>query len=160
MANLADAGMAFPADPAAVVIVGVASLADAGMVTVGVTDLADAGMTFLANPLGAVTIGVTSLAIAGLVTIGVTDLANAGAASLAAPADIADGVVTDWYVPAQVGTVDIPVMKGGIVRDDLSVAGLECDGGVVSCGDRMLPAVWCREMTQIRNALGCQYVNC
>ena len=38
--DLADAGMAFLADPAGAVTVGVASLADAGMVTVGVTDLA------------------------------------------------------------------------------------------------------------------------
>ena len=41
--DLADAGMAFPADPAGAVTVVVASLADAGMVTVGVTDLADSG---------------------------------------------------------------------------------------------------------------------
>ena len=40
-ASLADAGMAFLADPAGVVTVGVASLADAGMVIIGVTDLAD-----------------------------------------------------------------------------------------------------------------------
>ena len=50
-ASLADAGMAFPADPAGVVNVGVASLADAGMVTVGVTDLADVGAVSLAAPL-------------------------------------------------------------------------------------------------------------
>ena len=41
--------MAFPADSAGVVTVGVASLADAGMVTVGVTDLADA--VSLASPI-------------------------------------------------------------------------------------------------------------
>ena len=50
-ASLADAGMAFPADPAGVVTVGVASLADAGVVTVDVTDLADAGAASLAAPL-------------------------------------------------------------------------------------------------------------
>ena len=58
MAFLADAGMAFPSDPAGVVTVGVAPLADAGMVTIGVTDLADAravsladaGMAFPADP--------------------------------------------------------------------------------------------------------------
>ena len=41
VADLADAGMAFPAaDSAGVVAVDVASTADAGMVTVGVSDLA------------------------------------------------------------------------------------------------------------------------
>ena len=32
----------------------------------------------------------------------------------------------------------------------------------MSCGDRVSPAVWCRERNQIRNALDhvdCQYVN-
>ena len=158
-ASLADAGMAFPADPVGVVTVDVASLAYAGLVTVSVTDLADAGMMFPADPDGAVDVGVASLADAGLVTVGVTDLADAGAASLAAPADISDGVVMDWYVSAQVETVDVPVMRGGVVRDDSFVAGPKCDGGVVSCSDRMSPAVWCRERTQIRNALDCQYVN-
>ena len=60
MADLTNAGIAFPADPAGVVTVVVASLADAGMVTVCVTDLADAGaasladagMAFLATLLG------------------------------------------------------------------------------------------------------------
>ena len=41
--SLADDGMAFPAKPAGVVTVGVVSLADAVMVTIGVTDSADAG---------------------------------------------------------------------------------------------------------------------
>ena len=35
----------------------------------------------------------------------------------------------------------------------------EYDSGVMSCGDRESPTVWCRERTQIRNALDCQYVN-
>ena len=83
------------------------------MVTVGVTDLADAGMAFPADPAGVVTVGVASLTNAGLVTAGVTDLADAGVVSLAAPADIVDDVVTDWYVPAQAETGDLPVMKGG-----------------------------------------------
>ena len=77
-----------------------ASLADAGMVTVGVTDLAvaraaplaDAGMAFPADPAGIVTVGVTSLADAGLafpadlsgdVTIEVASFADAGMAFLA-----------------------------------------------------------------------------
>ena len=130
-----------------------ASLADAGIVTVGVTDLADAGMTFPADPAGVVVVDAASLADAGLVTVGVTDLANAGAASLAAPADIVDGVLKDWYVPAPVE------MKGGVIRDDSFVDSPEYDSGVMSCGDRVSPAVWCRERTQIRNALDCQYVN-
>ena len=73
-----------------------ASLADAVMVTVGVTDsadaratsLADAGMVFLADPAGVVTVGVASLADAGMVTVSVTDLADAG---MALPADPAGG---------------------------------------------------------------------
>ena len=44
------------------------SLADAGMVTVGVADLADAGMALSADPAGAVTVGVASLADTGMVT--------------------------------------------------------------------------------------------
>ena len=95
-----------------------------------------------------------SLADAGLVTVGVTDLADAGAASLAAPADIVDGVVMDWYVPAQVETGDLSMMKGGVVRDDSFIDSPEYDSGVMSCGDQVSPAVWCRE-----NALDCQYVN-
>ena len=105
-ADLADTRMAFPADPAVVVTVAVASLAVVGMVTVGVADLADAGMAFPADPAGVATVGVTdladaraasladiagvvtvgvaSLADAGLVTVGMTDLADARAASLAA----------------------------------------------------------------------------
>ena len=61
-----------------------ASLADAGMVTVGVTDLtdagvaplADAGMSFPADLAGVVTVGVAPLADAGMVTVGVTDVAD------------------------------------------------------------------------------------
>ena len=67
--------------------------------------------------------------------------------------------MTDWDVPAQVETVDVPGMKGGVAQDDSFIASPECDGGVVSCDDRVSPAVWCRERTQIRNALDCQYVN-
>ena len=42
MTSLADAAMAFPADIALEATIGLTSLADAGMVTLGVTDLADA----------------------------------------------------------------------------------------------------------------------
>ena len=95
--DLVDAGMAFPANPAGAVTGGVASLADAGMVTVAVTDLgvaraallADAGMAFPADPAGIVTVGATSLADAGIafladlagdVTMEVASLADAGMA--------------------------------------------------------------------------------
>ena len=64
--SIAIAGAASPGDLAQVVVT---SSADAGMVTVGVTDLADARAASLAN--------------AGMVTVGVTDLADARAASLA-----------------------------------------------------------------------------
>ena len=71
-------------------------LADAEMVTVGVTDLDDAGMALPAYPSGAVTVYVyASLADAGMVTVGVTDLADAGAvpladAGIAFPAEVGD----------------------------------------------------------------------
>ena len=42
-ASLVDVGMAFPAEPAVVITIGVVSLVDAGMVTVEVADSADAG---------------------------------------------------------------------------------------------------------------------
>ena len=51
-ASLADAAILFPADPAGVVTVGVAPLADAGPVTMAVADLADAGILFPVDPAG------------------------------------------------------------------------------------------------------------
>ena len=71
--SLAVAGAASPADLAEVVVVDVAPLAVAGVVTVGVAtlaaaraaSLADAGMAFPADPAGVVTVGVASLADAG-----------------------------------------------------------------------------------------------
>ena len=62
-----------------------AFLADAEMVTVGVTDLADsgaapltdAGMAFPADLAGVVTVGVTPLAETGMVDIGMADGADA-----------------------------------------------------------------------------------
>ena len=61
-----------------------ASLADAGLVTVGATDLADAGvaplvdagMTIPANLAAVVTAGMIPLADAGMVNVGVTDMAD------------------------------------------------------------------------------------
>ena len=61
-ASLADAGIMFPADPAGVVTVGVAPLADAGPVTMAVADLADAGILFPADHAGPVTMAVADLA--------------------------------------------------------------------------------------------------
>ena len=68
--DLVDAGMPFPANPAGAVTIGVASLTNAVMVTVGVTNLADAGaasladagMAFPADPAGVVTVYATDLA--------------------------------------------------------------------------------------------------
>ena len=74
--SLADAGILFPGDPAGVVTIGVAPLADAGPVTMAVADLTDAGILFPADPAGVVTVGVAPLADAGMVTVGVTDLAD------------------------------------------------------------------------------------
>ena len=67
MAELADAGMLFPADPA------------------GILFPADpAGMLFPADPAGIVAADVAFLADADPVTMNVTDLADAGAMPLAA----------------------------------------------------------------------------
>ena len=77
MADLADARILFPADPAGPVTMAVADLADAGIlfpvnlagpVTLGVADLADAGILF---PAG--TADVALLADAEKVTVGVID---------------------------------------------------------------------------------------
>ena len=72
----ADAGSELPADPVGVATIGVASLADAGKVTVGVADLAvagaaslaDAGMVFPADLAEKVTVGVAGLVVAGAVS--------------------------------------------------------------------------------------------
>ena len=105
------------------------------VLAVGVMSPVVAGAASPADLAEVVAVDVTYLADAGMVTVGVADLADAG-------------------------TVDVPGMKGGVVRDDSFVASLECNGGVASCDDRVSPAVWCRERTKIRNALECQYVNC
>ena len=67
VADLADAGMAFPADLAGVVVANVTTLADAELVTIGVADLADAGMAFPVDLAGVVAADATALADAGMV---------------------------------------------------------------------------------------------
>ena len=98
------AGAASPADFAEVVAADAISLANAEMVTVGVTDLADAGIPFPADPAGVVTGGVADLADAGIpfpadsvgtVTISVTDLADAGIPFPADPAETVTVGVAD-----------------------------------------------------------------
>ena len=100
-ASLADAGMAFPANPARVVTVGVASLADAGV-------------AFPADLAGIVTVGVNYLADAGA-----ESLANAGAASLVDLAGSVAGGVTDLNVLAPVETEEMPLLQGCIVQNGL-----------------------------------------
>ena len=103
VADLADARMAFPANPAGVVTVGVVSLVYARMVTIGVTDLANArvasladdGTAFPADLAGVVTVGGASLADAGMVTVGMADLADAGMVFPANPV----GVVIEVWLP-------------------------------------------------------------
>ena len=75
MASLVDTGVASPADLAGGVIVGVASLADAGVVPLanaGVAFLTDAGVTSLHNIAGSVAGGVTDLAV--LVCVGTEEM--------------------------------------------------------------------------------------
>ena len=77
VAELADAGILFPADPA-----GILFPAD----PTGMLFPADpAGILFPADPAGTVAADVAFLANADPVTMGVTDLADAGAVPLAAP---------------------------------------------------------------------------
>ena len=111
VADLADAGIPFPADPV-------------GMVTVAVADLADAGMPFSANPAGAVTVGAAFLANAEMVTIGVTDLADAG---IPFPVDPA-GTVTVGLAGAG---IPFPADPSGAVT--IGVASL-ADAGIVTVG--------------------------
>ena len=165
----ADAGTTFPAGIAGVVTIGVASLANAGMVTAGVTDLVDAGMAFPAETGGVVTVGVASQADAGMVTVGVTDLADAGAASLA---DAGMAFLTE---PAGVVTVGVvSLANAGMVTvgvADSADAGIvtlaapvdipdrpEYGRSVVSCGDRVSPGVWCMERAWIQSDLDCQCI--
>ena len=149
-AFLADAGMVFPADPAGIVTVCVASLADDGMVTVGVTDLADARAASLADAGMALQVD-----FAGVITVGVAPLADAGAASLADPAgNVASGVMV-LTVPAPVETVEL--LQGCVARDcDVDDPGYS--DSEMSCDDCVSASIWCQEMPQIRNNSGCQYV--
>ena len=174
----AIAGAASPADLAEVVAVGVASLADAGMVTVGVADLADAGVAFPADPAGAVTVGVASPADAGMATVGVTDLAVARAAPLADtglafpddpagivavgvtsladagivfPADIAGEATVGVTSLADAGMVTVGVTDLADVTP-VDVVGVPECGGV-----HLLPGVWCRERNLIQK-LGYTYL--
>ena len=65
--SLADAGILFPADPAGVVTIGVATLAETGPVTMAVADLANAGILFPADLAGSVTMSMADFADAGIV---------------------------------------------------------------------------------------------
>ena len=98
-------GILFPADPAGVVTVGVAPLADAEPVTMAVADLTDGGMLFPADPAGVVTVGVAPLADAGSVTMVVADLTDAGILFSVDPA----GVVTVGVAPPAVLAGDVAV---------------------------------------------------
>ena len=166
MADLADIGISFPADPAGTVTIGVADLADAGIpfpadpagtVTVGVVNLADAGIPFPLDPAGAVTIGVASLADVGMITVGVIDLVDVGVAPLADagmafPGDLA-GVVTVGVTPlAKTGMVTVGVADGA------DAAPMDGEGVDIRCGDRLSTGVWCPGRTPIRNELHDQLV--
>ena len=103
-----------------------APLADAGMVTVGVTVLPGAGVA---------TMRLASLADVGEVALGVTDTAVAGAVPLAN----AGGMFPAAF-PGQVAA-GTPVKT-----DDVSVNVV----GIQTCaawGDRFSPGVWCRDKT-------------
>ena len=118
VAGLADAGMVFPADFAGVVAADVAALVDAGKATIRVAVLADAGMVFPADFAGVVAADATALADVWMVTVGVTDLADPG---MAFPGDLAGvvatlataGVVTVGVVSladAGVGTIGVSAL--------------------------------------------------
>ena len=121
----ADAGILFPADPAGVVTIGVAPLADAGPVTMAVADLADAGILFPdepagilfpadpagilfpADPAGTATADVVFLADTEQVTVGVAEVADAG---ILFPADSA-GIL----FPADPAGILFPADTAGIL---------------------------------------------
>ena len=124
MADLADAGILFPAVPAGILfptdLAGILFPADlAEMVTIGVADLADAGILFPAVPAGipfpADPAGILFPAdIVEPVTVGVADLADAGILFAAVPAGIpfpADpaGILfpADLAEPVTVGVADL-----------------------------------------------------
>ena len=153
----AVAGAASPADLAEVV----ASLADDGMVTVGVADLAAAEMAFSADPAGVVIVGVASLADAGMVTVGVSDLADARAVSLADagmafPADPA-GVVTVGVASladaglVTVGVTDLADARAASLADSGMALPADLAGvvtvGVVPLADAGLVTVGVTDLT-------------
>ena len=99
-----------------------------GVVTVGVASLADAGMVLPADLAGEATVGVTSLADAGMVTVGVTDLADAAPVDIAGVPEYDGGVIScgDRLSP------------GGrtLIQNDLDnqfVNSVRCDPVVISC---------------------------
>ena len=110
-----------------------APLADAGVVTVGVTVLPDAGSELPSDLSGVATMRVTSLADVDEVALGVTDLAVAGAVPLASA-----GRMFPAVCPGQV-SAGTPVQT-----DDVSVNVV----GIQTCaawGDQFSPGVWCRD---------------
>ena len=119
VADFADAGILFPADTAGAVTADVAFLADAEEVTVGVTELADAGT---------VTADVALLADDVLVTMGVTDLTDAGAVPLA---------VTDMTFP-EIGLDNMDV------ANEVNVAPREYGDGYGSFHGPALTDTWRR----------------
>ena len=140
--NNARGGAVVVAPPAVfttVIAADVTTLADAGMVTVGVAGLADAGMAFPADLAGVIAADATILADAGMVTIGVADLADAG---MAFAADLA-GLAT-------VGVTDLADV----------VCSPDSGGDIVMWGDRTSSGVWCRAGTPNRSDVDCQYVGC
>ena len=129
VATLADAGP---------VTMAVTDLADAGTlfpadlagsVTVGVADFADAGILFPADPAGTVTADMTLLADDGLVTMGEIDLIDVGAVPLA---------VTDMTFP-EIGLVNMEVVK------EVNVTPMECRDGYGSFHGSTLTDMWCRD---------------
>ena len=151
--------------------VGVADLADAGMVAVVVADLADAGMAFPADFAGVVTVGVAPLADARVVTVGVTGLADAGVASLvdagmAFPADPA-GVVTIGVASlanAELATVGVTdLADDGVWLHAAPVAvvnGPEHRADVICWGDQTSPGVWSRTETKVEMEAESQHIDC
>ena len=132
-----------PAELAEVVAADAISLADAMMVTVGVTDLADAGaaphadagMAFPADLAGVVTIGVAPLADARMVTVGVADLVDAG---MPFPAEPAGAVTVGVASFADVGMVTVGVTNladaGAVSLADAGMAFPANPAGVVTVG--------------------------
>ena len=143
--SLADVGIVtvdvseLTADPAVVATVGVASLADAGKVPVGVADFAVAGAGSLADPgmvFPADLADKATVDMAGLVVAGAVSPADAGQMFPAVSAERVTMNVTNLTEEVHMNVVGVPICT--------------------SWGDRLSPGVWCQDRSLINKNFACR----